>query len=189
MTTCRPDSAIELSIVMPCLKEAHTLAVRMKKAWWALYDSGISGEIIIADNGCSEDSPAIASALGARVIWAKACCDSAGRPRPRLVQQPVDAVGEESGPPSPDRLLRHAHLACDARAALAGCATQNHACVPGQPLRGGGPPRPAFERVAFLGGERQWRNRATRAHRHSFFITENRQRAQVVSIISGSGPR
>ena len=72
MMTSRPDSAIELSIVMPCLNEADTLAVCIQKAWRALHDSGISGEIIVADNGSSDGSPAIALELGARVISVEA---------------------------------------------------------------------------------------------------------------------
>jgi glycosyltransferase involved in cell wall biosynthesis len=58
----------ELSIVMPCLNEADTLATCIKKAQRALRDNGIDGEVIIADNGSTDGSQAIAAELGARVI-------------------------------------------------------------------------------------------------------------------------
>jgi glycosyltransferase involved in cell wall biosynthesis len=59
---------IELSIVMPCLNEAETLAVCITKALGYLERSGISGEVVIADNGSTDGSQAIATSLGARVV-------------------------------------------------------------------------------------------------------------------------
>ena len=61
-------SQIELSIVMPCLNEAETLAVCIVKARSYLTRSGVIGEIVIADNGSTDGSQQIASDLGARVI-------------------------------------------------------------------------------------------------------------------------
>jgi glycosyltransferase involved in cell wall biosynthesis len=58
----------ELSIVMPCLNEADTLEVCIEKAKRGIADSNISGEIIVADNGSSDDSIKIAERLGARVV-------------------------------------------------------------------------------------------------------------------------
>ena len=63
----RPEIAIELSIVMPCLNEAETLAVCIRKAQRFIQDSGISGEVVIADNGSTDGSRQIANALGARI--------------------------------------------------------------------------------------------------------------------------
>lgn len=63
---------VELSIVMPCLNEADTLATCIEKAQRALSSSAIAGEIIVADNGSSDGSPEIASRLGARVVHVKA---------------------------------------------------------------------------------------------------------------------
>src|SRR5829696_247095 len=58
----------ELSILMPCLNEAETLATCIKKARKSLDDLNVNGEIIIADNGSTDGSPEIAASLGARVI-------------------------------------------------------------------------------------------------------------------------
>lgn len=61
-------SAVELSIVMPCLNEAETLAICIDKAQDYLERSGVDGEIVIADNGSTDGSQAIAFAHGARVV-------------------------------------------------------------------------------------------------------------------------
>lgn len=62
------EVAVELSVVMPCLNEAATLAVCIGKAQRALRDARIAGEIIIADNGSEDGSAALAASLGARVV-------------------------------------------------------------------------------------------------------------------------
>jgi len=59
---------VELSIVMPCLNEAETLETCIRKAQGYLRRSGVSGEIVIGDNGSTDGSQQIASELGARVI-------------------------------------------------------------------------------------------------------------------------
>ena len=58
----------ELSILMPCLNEAETLATCIRKAQKALDDLNVVGEVVIADNGSTDGSPEIAASLGARVI-------------------------------------------------------------------------------------------------------------------------
>jgi len=58
----------ELSIVMPCLNEGRTLAACVKKAQLFLKDHGISGEVIVADNGSSDGSTEIAAKMNARVV-------------------------------------------------------------------------------------------------------------------------
>ena len=60
--------AIELTIVMPCLNEAETLAACIKKARQGIQRSGVHGEILVADNGSKDDSVLIAEKLGARVV-------------------------------------------------------------------------------------------------------------------------
>jgi glycosyltransferase involved in cell wall biosynthesis len=62
-----PQSPI-LSVVMPCLNEADTLAICIDKAKRGIKESGVSGEIIIADNGSVDGSIRIAEELEARVI-------------------------------------------------------------------------------------------------------------------------
>lgn len=63
-----PERQIELSVVMPCLNERETVGVCVRKAWVALREAGISGEVIVADNGSTDGSIAIAEAEGARVV-------------------------------------------------------------------------------------------------------------------------
>jgi glycosyltransferase involved in cell wall biosynthesis len=58
----------ELSILMPCLNEARTLAPCIEKAQLFLKRHGVSGEIVVADNGSTDGSVEIAQKLGARVI-------------------------------------------------------------------------------------------------------------------------
>lgn len=59
---------IELSIVMPCLNEAETLAICITKANNWLKNNGVKGEVVIGDNGSTDGSQKIATDLGARVI-------------------------------------------------------------------------------------------------------------------------
>jgi len=59
----------ELSIVMPCLNEAETLAACIRKAHQGAQAAGVAGyEIIIADNGSSDGSQQIATSEGARLV-------------------------------------------------------------------------------------------------------------------------
>jgi len=58
----------ELTILMPCLNEAETLATCIRKAKSFLARSGVQGEVLIADNGSDDGSQAIAEAEGARVV-------------------------------------------------------------------------------------------------------------------------
>jgi hypothetical protein len=62
---------VELSIVMPCLNEAETIARCIEKARLGLQRAGVPGEIIIADNGSTDGSQAIAKNLGVRVVPVK----------------------------------------------------------------------------------------------------------------------
>jgi glycosyltransferase involved in cell wall biosynthesis len=63
--------SVELTIVMPCLNEAETLAPCIEKARLGIERSGVRGEILVADNGSKDDSVQIAERLGARVIHVK----------------------------------------------------------------------------------------------------------------------
>jgi hypothetical protein len=65
-----PLPAVELTILMPCLDEAATVTRCVQKARRFLEQAAISGEVLIADNGSSDGSVALAEAAGARVIHA-----------------------------------------------------------------------------------------------------------------------
>jgi len=58
---------IELSIVMPCLNEERTVGICIEKALRFMRANGIAGEVVIGDNGSTDDSVRIAESLGARV--------------------------------------------------------------------------------------------------------------------------
>lgn len=57
---------------MPCLNEADTLEICIAKAQKALRNHSISGEIIVADNGSTDESPSIARRMGARLVHVEA---------------------------------------------------------------------------------------------------------------------
>jgi glycosyltransferase involved in cell wall biosynthesis len=59
---------IELSIIMPCLNEADTLEICIRKAISSIEKFSISAEIIIADNGSTDGSIEIAKRCDARVV-------------------------------------------------------------------------------------------------------------------------
>ncbi|MFJ8580595.1 glycosyltransferase family 2 protein [Micromonospora sp. NPDC093277] len=59
---------IELSVVMPCLNEAETLAVCIRKALRSMEELGVVGEVIVSDNGSTDGSQEIALAEGARLV-------------------------------------------------------------------------------------------------------------------------
>ena len=59
---------LEVSVVLPCLNEAETLAACISKAQGSLARLGTAGEVVVADNGSTDGSQRIAAELGARVI-------------------------------------------------------------------------------------------------------------------------
>jgi hypothetical protein len=61
------EHAVEVSIVMPCLNEAETLAICIRKARSMFAAHGINGEVVVADNGSTDGSQHIALAEGARL--------------------------------------------------------------------------------------------------------------------------
>jgi len=61
-------TSVELTVVMPCLNEAETLATCIDKAHAALRANSIAGEVVIADNGSTDGSQQIARDHGARLI-------------------------------------------------------------------------------------------------------------------------
>ena len=75
---------------MPCLNEAETLATCIRKAQSYLDRSGVSGEIVIGDNGSTDGSQAIATSLGAGVVhvpirgYGAALCGQSPRAKGRI---------------------------------------------------------------------------------------------------------
>ncbi|NYF78469.1 glycosyltransferase family 2 protein [Granulicella arctica] len=61
-------SDLTLTILMPCLNEAETLAFCVRQAVTALRDNQVEGEVLIADNGSTDGSQQIAIDEGARVV-------------------------------------------------------------------------------------------------------------------------
>lgn len=62
---------VELTILMPCLNEAETLASCIKKAQTGIARAGVRGEVLVADNGSTDGSAEMAEKLGARVVHVK----------------------------------------------------------------------------------------------------------------------
>jgi hypothetical protein len=61
-------SPVELTILMPCLNEAETVGICVQKALSFLLLHNVNGEVLVADNGSTDGSPALAEAAGARVV-------------------------------------------------------------------------------------------------------------------------
>ena len=65
-----PADEVEVSIVIPCLNEAGSIAICIEKAISALSMNGVRGEVVVADNGSNDGSIEIAEHHGARVVHA-----------------------------------------------------------------------------------------------------------------------
>ena len=63
---------VRVSVVIPCLNEAQSLAICIDKAVAALQRIGIEGEVVVADNGSTDGSVEIAGSHGARVVHVNA---------------------------------------------------------------------------------------------------------------------
>ncbi len=63
-----PSFAFDVSVVVPCLNEANSLAFCINKAINAFRAAGLRGEVVVADNGSTDGSIQIAEANGARVV-------------------------------------------------------------------------------------------------------------------------
>ena len=59
---------VELTILMPCLNEEQTVVQCIQLAQQFLEESGVCGEVLVADNGSSDNSAVLAEKEGARVI-------------------------------------------------------------------------------------------------------------------------
>ena len=65
-----PAAAVEVTVLMPCLDEAETVADCVSSAWSYLRSNNVSGEVLVADNGSTDGSQDLARAAGARVVAA-----------------------------------------------------------------------------------------------------------------------
>ena len=76
-----------VSAIIPCLNEERTLGICIRKAFEAFARRGISGEVVVGDNGSIDGSVAIAISLGARVVhqpikgYGAAICAAVGSAR------------------------------------------------------------------------------------------------------------
>src|ERR1035441_243276 len=61
-------SDLDLTILMPCLNEAETLTICIRQAVQAIRDANLAGEVLVADNGSTDGSQAIALVEGARSV-------------------------------------------------------------------------------------------------------------------------
>ena len=61
-------SAVDVSVVIPCLNEANSVGICVGKAIEAFRATGLRGEVVVADNGSTDGSIEIAEKLGARVV-------------------------------------------------------------------------------------------------------------------------
>jgi hypothetical protein len=62
------ETDLELTVLMPCLNEAETVATCVTKALACLKRLGVVGEVVVADNGSTDGSQALAQDAGARVV-------------------------------------------------------------------------------------------------------------------------
>ena len=62
------SDTIDISVVMPCLNEEGSVGICVRKAWQGIRSTGLSGEVIVADNGSTDRSVIEAIAAGARVV-------------------------------------------------------------------------------------------------------------------------
>src|SRR5260370_9229022 len=86
---------VEVSVVMPCLNEANSLAYCVDKAVKAFREAGLTGEVVVADNGSTDGSIQIAEEHSARVIRvAEAGSAAARRPGCPGARRPFLIIGD-----------------------------------------------------------------------------------------------
>lgn len=68
MNDLRDHGAVDISVVMPCLNEEDSVGLCVGKAWEGIRRTGLRGEVIVSDNGSTDNSVAAARAAGARVV-------------------------------------------------------------------------------------------------------------------------
>ena len=68
LNTTVASDPVDVSVVIPCLNEANSLGTCIEKAQTALKNAGLRGEVVVGDNGSTDESIEIAEKLGARVV-------------------------------------------------------------------------------------------------------------------------
>jgi glycosyltransferase involved in cell wall biosynthesis len=63
------EDQLLLTVVMPCLNEGETVGRCIDAATETMRSMGVSGEVVVVDNGSTDGSPGIAAAHGARVVF------------------------------------------------------------------------------------------------------------------------
>jgi glycosyltransferase involved in cell wall biosynthesis len=58
----------DISVVMPCLNEERSVGICVERALEGIRRTNLTGEVIVCDNGSTDDSVAVAAAAGARVV-------------------------------------------------------------------------------------------------------------------------
>jgi len=67
-TVPQAEARLDVSVVIPCLNEANSLAFCVEKAISSFRNAGLRGEVIVADNGSTDGSIEIAEFNGATVV-------------------------------------------------------------------------------------------------------------------------
>ncbi len=62
-----PDR-FDVSVVLPCLNEEESVGLCVEEAWAAFRAGGLTGEVVVVDNGSTDNSVAVAEAAGGRVV-------------------------------------------------------------------------------------------------------------------------
>ncbi|WP_235433208.1 glycosyltransferase [Protofrankia coriariae] len=60
--------SVEISVIMPCLDEEASVGICVARAFAGIADTGLTGEVIVVDNGSTDTSIPVARAAGARVL-------------------------------------------------------------------------------------------------------------------------
>src|SRR5687767_6577912 len=67
-TRAAETTELDVSVVMPCLNEAGSIAEAVREARDAIDGNGYRGEVLVVDNGSTDGSGELARDAGARVV-------------------------------------------------------------------------------------------------------------------------
>ena len=63
-----PATQVDITVVIPCLDEEEAVGSVVQRAWEGIERSGLTGEVVVVDNGSTDRSAVIAERQGARVV-------------------------------------------------------------------------------------------------------------------------